>query len=165
MMPIWKVVANFCKFLQNFILFYICGHLFIVSQMHEQETVSGSGISWAICNSAPRPRLITMPAPHHSIFTGRMPFLLLNQQHQNTEGKILQIGRQTKITLTMPYRLSLWKGNRNPSVLQKKHGIFTFCATTTKNGQMNVNINKDGELPANAKQEVIPKMPTVNWLV
>jgi len=27
-----------------------------------------------------------MPAPHHSVFTGRMPFLLPNQQHQSTEG-------------------------------------------------------------------------------
>jgi len=28
-----------------------------------------------------------MPAPHHSIFfTGRMPFLPPNQQHQSTEG-------------------------------------------------------------------------------
>ena len=34
----------------------------------KQETVSGSGISWAICKSAPRSRLITMPAPHHSVF-------------------------------------------------------------------------------------------------
>ena len=34
----------------------------------EQETVSGSGISWAICKSAPRCRQITMPAPHHSVF-------------------------------------------------------------------------------------------------
>ena len=30
--------------------------------------VSGSGISWAICNSAPLSRQITMPAPHHSVF-------------------------------------------------------------------------------------------------
>jgi len=45
--------------------------------------VSGSGISWAICKSAPRPRQITMPASHHSVFfTGRMP----NQQRQSTEG-------------------------------------------------------------------------------
>jgi len=29
--------------------------------------VSGSGISWAICKSAPRSRQITMPAPHHSV--------------------------------------------------------------------------------------------------
>jgi len=34
----------------------------------EQETVSGSGISWAICKSAPRSRQITMPAPHLSDF-------------------------------------------------------------------------------------------------
>ena len=34
----------------------------------EQETVSGSGISWAVCNSAPCSRQITMPAPHHSVF-------------------------------------------------------------------------------------------------
>jgi len=33
-----------------------------------QETVSGSGISWAIGKSAPRNRQITMPAPHHSVF-------------------------------------------------------------------------------------------------
>ena len=34
----------------------------------EQETVSGSGISWAICKSAPRSRQITTPAHHHSVF-------------------------------------------------------------------------------------------------
>jgi len=28
----------------------------------------GSGISWAICKSAPRFRQITTPAPHHSVF-------------------------------------------------------------------------------------------------
>ena len=34
----------------------------------EQETVSGSGISWAVCKSTPRSRQITMPAPHHWSF-------------------------------------------------------------------------------------------------
>jgi len=34
----------------------------------KQETVSGSGISWAICKFAPRSRQITMPVPHHSVF-------------------------------------------------------------------------------------------------
>ena len=34
----------------------------------KQETVSGSGISWAICKSAPCSRQITTPAPHHSDF-------------------------------------------------------------------------------------------------
>ena len=30
--------------------------------------MSASGISWAICKSAPRCRQITTPAPHHSVF-------------------------------------------------------------------------------------------------
>ena len=34
----------------------------------KQETVSGSGISWAICKSAPCSRQTTKPAPHHSVF-------------------------------------------------------------------------------------------------
>ena len=34
----------------------------------KQETVSGSGIHWALCKSAPRSRQITMPAPHCSVF-------------------------------------------------------------------------------------------------
>ena len=34
----------------------------------KQETVSGSGIRWAICKSAPRFRQITMPPPHRSVF-------------------------------------------------------------------------------------------------
>jgi len=34
----------------------------------KQETVSGSGISWAICNSALSSRQITTPAHHRSVF-------------------------------------------------------------------------------------------------
>jgi len=34
----------------------------------EAREVSGSGISWAICKSAPSSRPITMPASHHSVF-------------------------------------------------------------------------------------------------
>ena len=30
--------------------------------------MSGSGISWAVCKSAPCSRQITTPAPHHSVF-------------------------------------------------------------------------------------------------
>ena len=54
----------------------------------KQQTVSGTGISWAICKSAPRSRQITMPAPHRSVFIGQIPFLLPNQQCQRTEGNI-----------------------------------------------------------------------------
>jgi len=54
----------------------------------EQEIVSGSGICWAICKSAPHPR---QPRQHPTtqFFTGRMPFLLPNQQHQSTEGDVV----------------------------------------------------------------------------
>ena len=55
----------------------------------KQETVSGSGISWAVCKSAHGSRQITTPASHHSVFTGRMPFLPPNQQRQSTEGQSL----------------------------------------------------------------------------
>ena len=34
----------------------------------KQETVSGSGNSWAICKIAPRSRQIATPVPHHSAF-------------------------------------------------------------------------------------------------
>jgi len=37
-----------------------------------------------------------MPTPHHSVFAGRVPFLLPNQQHQSTEG----IKNKIKIVLT-----------------------------------------------------------------
>ena len=53
----------------------------------KQETVSASGISWAICKSASRSRRITMPVPHlFKFFTGRVPFLPPNHQCQSTEG-------------------------------------------------------------------------------
>ena len=34
----------------------------------KQKTVSGSGISWAMCKSAPRSRQIAIPGPQHSVF-------------------------------------------------------------------------------------------------
>ena len=52
----------------------------------KQETVSGSGISWAICKSAPRSTHSHTSTPPLSFFTGRMPFLPPNQQCQSTEG-------------------------------------------------------------------------------
>ena len=55
----------------------------------EQETVSGSGISWAkmqVCTSLQTNHASTPPL---SFFTCWMPFLLPNQQCQSTEGLIL----------------------------------------------------------------------------
>ena len=47
----------------------------------KQETVSGSGISWAICKSASRSWQITTPAPHHSVLTECNIII----QHMNVE--------------------------------------------------------------------------------
>jgi len=48
----------------------------------KQGMMRGTGISWTICKSlnALHSRQITMPVPHHSVFTDWMPFLLPNQQ-------------------------------------------------------------------------------------
>ena len=60
--------------------------------LQEQEIVSGSGICWAICKSAPHPREPRQNATTQ-FFTGRMPFLTPNQQRQSTEG-LFDIGVQ-----------------------------------------------------------------------
>ena len=39
----------------------------------KQETVSGSGISWAICMSAPYSRQTTTPVPHHCFLQAGCP--------------------------------------------------------------------------------------------
>jgi len=69
-----------------------------VSQHKEGKTIldfneaRGDGVVVAsakssICKSfAPPSRQITMPAPHHSFFTGRILFLMPNQPCQSTEG-------------------------------------------------------------------------------
>ena len=66
----------------------------------QQEMMGGgSGISWTICKSfAPRSRQITMPVPHHSVFTGWMLFLPPNQQCQSTEGNWNKWKRKIKGT-------------------------------------------------------------------
>jgi len=52
----------------------------------EQKTVSGSGISWAICTLPQTDNHASTPVPPLSFFTGRMPFLPPNVQRQSTEG-------------------------------------------------------------------------------
>jgi len=57
----------------------------------EQETVSGSDISWAICKSEPHPRQNNLARIPSLIFAGWMPFLPPNQQRQSTEGKVYKL--------------------------------------------------------------------------
>ena len=59
---------------------------FIVTRKHTHTRTHARIIIWAICKSAPCSRQTTTSAPHHSVFTGRMPFLLPNQQRQSIEG-------------------------------------------------------------------------------
>jgi len=56
-------------------------------ELLQQEMMSGCGISWAKCKSAPHPRQITTPASHHLVLTGWMPILPPNQQQESTECK------------------------------------------------------------------------------
>jgi len=53
----------------------------------KQETVSGNGISWAICKSTPRSRQITTPAPTTQFFYRPDALPAPIQQRQSTEGK------------------------------------------------------------------------------
>ena len=81
----------------------------------KQEMMGGFGISWTICRSfAPGSIQITMPASYHSVFTGRMTFLIPNQQRQSTEGME---------THTHNRFMALWNfyGTTRVSRYQKKH--------------------------------------------
>jgi len=78
------------------------------------------GLSWTIRKSlAPRFRQITMPAPHHSIFTGRMLLLTPNQQCQSTE-------RQAETMITKKYkflRKFIYLDIDNDSVPSSRHHL------------------------------------------
>ena len=56
----------------------------------EQETVSGCGVSWAICKSAPRSRQITMPAPNHCVFYRPDALPAAKPTASSTEGNCYQ---------------------------------------------------------------------------
>ena len=66
----------------------------------KQETMSGSGIRWAICKSAPRSRQIPHQHPT-AVFTGWMPFLPPNQQRQSTEGSKYLLQAVKKLTVQL----------------------------------------------------------------
>jgi len=93
----------------------------------KQETVSGSGISCAICKSAPRSRHTTMPAPHHLVafytfYTGQMPFLPPNQQRRSTEGIMIIIIMEPVYILCRLHFICCWY------ILVSMH-VFVLCYT------------------------------------
>ena len=90
----------------------------------KQETVSASGISWTICKSAPHSRQITMPAPHHSVFTGRIPFMPPNQQRQSTEG---WKKAETTAMVTIARRPQVSHTASSYSMYSRRHVIRQRC--------------------------------------
>ena len=65
----------------------------------KQETVSGSGISWAICESAPRSRQTTTPAPHHTVFFYPPDALNKDSQRNNRMTQVQAVRTQLKVVL------------------------------------------------------------------
>ena len=66
----------------------------------KQETVSGSGISWNICKSAPHSRQITTPAPHRSEYIDEY---LVHECSPRQVGNRLQLYMQIHITMQTTY--------------------------------------------------------------
>ena len=104
----------------------------------KQETLSGSGISWAIRKSAPRFRQITMPAPHQSVFTGHMPFLPPNQQHQSTEMNIIMNNYYVTLLLHCYlhhcWQILMSQNSASTCCIDKLNATFSqsFCLTTAE---------------------------------
>jgi len=71
----------------------------------KQETVSGSGISWASCKSAPCSRQTTTATPHHSVFyrpdalPAAQPTASKHWRHNETEQATEDAARHSGNTL------------------------------------------------------------------
>ena len=89
-----------------------------------QETVSGSGISWAICKSAPRSRQTTTPAPHHSVFYRPDAILPPNRQRQSTESKCAVPLVCNKSAVSFVRTLLTWHCPHSPAACRTNRPIF-----------------------------------------
>ena len=82
-------------------------------------------ISWTTCKSfAPRSRQITMPASHHPIFTGRMPFLMPNRQLSKQHNVMHQHQNSTCHIYTTP---------RKPKCFNKCQKVAAWCNVASVN--------------------------------
>ena len=75
--------------------------------------------------SAPRSRQITTPAFHHSIFTGRMLFLMPNQQCRSTDGKYSL--KHFTMFAEFSILLALCNGQLSVSCCDIESDIFALC--------------------------------------
>ena len=98
----------------------------------KQETVSGSGISWAICKSASRFRQITTPVPHPSVFyrldalSAAQPTVSKHWRHQFSilvvVVKTKPLGMQASITQRLSQARMNWEGCGRKGV-RRKNGV------------------------------------------
>ena len=86
----------------------------------KQETVSGSGISWAICKSAPRSRQITTPAPHHSVSTGRMPSCCPTNSVKALKAFLMHVSYDAKIQYPEIFNFTLELGKAKQRKIKKR---------------------------------------------
>ena len=99
----------------------------------KQEIGSGSGISWAICKSAPSSRQITMPVPHHSVFY--RPDAL--PAAQPTASKHWRQNIRTNIHTNIQTR-NRWHKNEN---MKHSQLVWVFCYNITKTNKEVRKIN------------------------
>jgi len=85
LMPLPLIVSCFSKIQIGF-TFLVLAHLGSPEARDSEWQWHQLGHMQVCTSLAPRSRQITTPVPHHSFFTGCMPFLLPNQQRQSTEG-------------------------------------------------------------------------------
>ena len=118
----------------------------------KQETVSGSGISWAICKSASRSRQITTPAPHHSVFlqagcpscrpTNSVKALKVEKLHE------VQNSKTVLLTLTTPLSGNIFhrQGGTCYGKSLYQIGSLRFACYEAMNGGAKVNLGGLGRL-------------------
>ena len=93
----------------------------------KQETVSDTGISWAICKSALHSRQIATPAPHHSVFLQAgcpscRPTNSVKALKATTSLHCASWGLLTSVQVSLAI-LVVW-GDGDSDVVQCYHAIF-----------------------------------------
>ena len=96
--------------------------------------MSGSGISWAVCKSAPRSRQITTPVPHHSCF---LQAGCPSCRPTNSVKALREIYGKTNVGLS----LFFWTRCRRPSC-QHHNKVWKLC------GQSWLSLSSDSALTA-----------------
>jgi len=107
----------------------------------KQEIVSGSGISWAICKSAPNSRQITTPAPHHSVFN-RLDTLPAAQPTVSKHWRQAKLWRQIQYTIFMSLKNWLWTSFNKLNLAHQKKNKKVIKILKTKTNTLRRNTLK-----------------------